>query len=126
MNLNETFDLMSKSTNQSLTNLRKLAEINLNTWDQLVATQMAVMSQCFEATSKQAELMKSVKPVDEMIGQQSELARDLGEKLVEHNKEVVEILSKTSNEYQALAEASVEQARSQLDDVAEVAKQAAA
>ena len=126
MNMNETFELMTKSTNQSLANLRKMAEINLNTWDKLVATQMSVMNQCLEATSKQAELLKDAKRVDELLGAQTELARDLGEKLVESNKEVVEILSQTTEEYQALAEAGVEQAKSQLDEAAEVVKQAQA
>lgn len=126
MNLNETFELLNKSTNQSLANLRKVADINLSAWDQLVATQTAAMNQYFEATNKQAELLKSVKPVEEMIGQQTELARELGEKLVAHNKEVVEILSKTSNEYRALAESCVEQAKSQLEAAVEVVKKAAA
>lgn len=126
MNMNETFELMSKTADQNLANMRKLAEINLSAWDQLATAQMAVMNQFFDTTNKQVELLKEVKPVDELVTQQTELARDLGEKVVAHNKDLVEILSKTSNEYRSLVETSVEQAKSQLDEAAEVAKKAAA
>ncbi len=126
MNMNETFELMTKSTNEGYSNLRKLAEINMNTWEQLAAKQMAVMNLCFETTSKQAELLKGVKRVDELVGPQNELARDLGEKLVESNQQVVEILNKNRDEYKDLAETSMEQVKSQLDEAAEVIKQAQA
>jgi phasin family protein len=126
MKLNETFELLTKSTDEGYANLRKLAEINMNTWEQLVAKQMAVMNLCYENTSKQAELLKEAKRADELVGQQTELARDLSEKLVESNKEVVEILNKTRDEYQGLAESSVEQAKTRLSEAAEVAKHAQA
>jgi len=126
MNLNDTFELMTKSTNAGYSNLRKLAEINMNTWEQLAAKQMTVMNLCFEATSKQADLLKGVKPVDEIYSQQTQMARDLGEKLVESNQEVVEILNKTRDEYKDLAETSMEQIKSQLNEAAEVARQAQA
>lgn len=124
MKLNESFELLTKSTDEGYANLRKLAEINMNTWEQLVAKQMAVMNLCFENTSKQAELLKETKRVDEMVAQQSELARDLSEKLAESNKEVVAILNQTREEYQELAESSVEQAKTRMSEAAEVAKQA--
>ena len=124
MKLNETFELLTKSTDEGYANLRKLAEINMNTWEQLVAKQMAVMNVCFENTSKQAELLKEAKRVDELVEKQTELARELSEKLAESNKEVIEVLNKTRDEYQGLAESSVEQAKSSLMEAAEVAKQA--
>jgi len=124
MKLNETFELLTKSTDEGYANLRKLAEINMNTWEQLVAKQMAVMNLCFENTSKQAELLKEAKRVDELVAKQTELARELSEKLAESNKEVIEVLNKTRDEYQGLAESSVEQAKSRLMEAAEVAKQA--
>lgn len=126
MKLNETFELLTKSTDEGYANLRKLAEINMNTWEQLVAKQMAVMNVCFENTSKQAELLKDAKRVDELVEKQTELARELSEKLAESNKEVIEVLNKTRDEYQGLAESSVEQAKSSLMEAAKVAKQAQA
>lgn len=126
MNLNETFELVNKSATAGYDNLRKMAEINMSTWEKLVATQMSVMNLCFEATGKQVELMNSVKRMDEMLGKQSELARELGEKLVESNKEVVEILNQTRDQYQDLAESGVEQAKSQVEEAVEVAKRAKA
>lgn len=126
MNMNETFELVNKSATLGYDNLRKVAEINMNAWEQLVAAQMSVMNTCFDTTAKQVDMLKTVKRMDELVSQQSELARELSEKLVESNKEVIEIMSKTRDEYQELAEAGVEQAKSQMEETAEVVKRAQA
>jgi phasin family protein len=126
MNMNETFVLMNQSSSDYYANLNKLAEINMNAWQQLVAGKMAVMNHFFETAGKQAELLKDAKRVDELVEKQAELARDLGEQILESNKEVVEILSNTRDEYQEIAEASAVQAKSQLNEVAEVVKHAQA
>ena len=126
MNLNETFELVNKSATLGYDNLRKIAEINMNAWEQLVAAQMSAMNICFEATAKQAEMLKTAKRMDDLLVQQSELAREVSEKLVESNKEVAEIMDKTRDEYQELAEAGVEQAKSQMEEAAEVVKRAQA
>ena len=126
MNMNETFELVNKSTSEGFANLNKLAEINMNAWQQMAAGEMAVMNLFFETTGKQADLLKDVKRVDNLMGKQTELARNLGEQLLESNKKVVEILSNTREEYQNIAEASAEQARSQMNEAAEVVKHAQA
>lgn len=126
MNMNEPIELLNKSTSEGYANLNRLAEINMNAWQQLVAGEMAVMNLFFETAGKQAGLLKDVKRVDELVGKQSELARDLGEQLLESNKKVIEILSNTRDEYQDIAEASAAQARSQLNEAAEVVKHAEA
>jgi hypothetical protein len=126
MNMNETFEQVNKSTSEGYANLNKLAEINMNAWQQLVAGKMAVMNLIFETAGKQADLLQDVKRADEMMGKQAELARDLGEQLLESNKKVVEILGNTREEYQHVAEAGAEQARSQMNEAAEVVKHAQA
>ena len=126
MNMNETFALMNQSSSDYYANLNKLAEINVNTWQQLAAGKMTAMNLFFETAGKQAELLKDVKRVDELVGKQAELARDLGEQLLESNKEVVEILSNTRDAYQEIAETSAAQAKEQLNEAAEVVKHAQA
>ncbi len=126
MNMNETIERMNKSTSEGYANLNKLAEINMNAWQQLAAGEMTVMNLFFETAGKQADLLKDGKRVDEMMGKQAELARDLGEQLLESNKKVVEILGNTREEYQHVAEASAEQAKSQMNEAAEAVKHAQA
>ena len=126
MNINETFDLVNKSANEGYASLRKLAEINLNTMDQLFGKQMEVMNLYFASATQQAELLKQTKRVDELVSKQAELAQELGEKLAESNKQVVEILSNSREEYQGWAEQNVAQARSKMSEAAEVVKQAQA
>ena len=126
MNINETFELVSKSADEGYANLRKLAEINLNAMDQLFAKQMEIMNLCFANATEQAELLKQTRRVDELVGKQAELAQGLGEKLAESNKQVAEILSNTREEYQGWAEQSVAQARTKMSEAAEVVKHAQA
>jgi hypothetical protein len=126
MNMNETIELLNKSTSDGYANLNKLAEININAWRQLAAGEMAVMNLVFETAGKQVDLLKDAKRVDELLGKQTELARELGEQLLESNKKRIEILSNTRDEYQDFAEASAVQAKSQLDEAAEVVKHAQA
>ena len=126
MNFDDTIDMVSKTANENYTSLRKLAEINLNTWDQLVSKQMEVMKSCFETTAKQAEMGKDTKRADELLSKQADLARELGEQLVEGNQQVMSILNKTREEYQAWVEASAAQAKSQMEQTAPVKTKKAA
>jgi len=126
MNMNEAIELMNKSASEGYANLNRVAEINMNTWQQLAAGKMAVMNLFFETAGKQADLLKDVKRADELMGKQAELARDLGEQLLESNKKAAEILSNTRDEYQNVAEVSAGQARSQMNEAAEAVKHAQA
>jgi len=126
MNFDDTIDMVSKTANENYTSLRKLAEINLNTWDQLVSKQMEVMKSCFETTAKQAEMGKDTKRADELLSKQADLARELGEQLVEGNQQVMSILNNTREEYQAWVEASAAQAKSQMEQAAPVKTKKAA
>ena len=117
MNINKTFELAIKAADENYANLRKLADINLNVWDQLAGKQMEVMKMFFETGNKQVEMSKDVKRIDELFGKQAELARELGEQLVESNQQVVEILSKSREDYQGWFEAGIEQASSRMEQV---------
>lgn len=126
MNMNESIELMNKTASEGYANVNRLAEINMNAWQQLVAGKMAVMNIVMDTAGKQADLLKNVKGVDELVEKQTGLARDLGEQLLESNKKVVEILSNTRDEYLEIAETSAGQARSQLNAAAEAARHAQA
>lgn len=125
MNLNDTIEMMTKATNESYANMRKLAEINLATMDALTAKQMEIFKLCLDTGAKQADLMKDAKRVDEVVGSQTEAARELGEKLVESNREVVEIITQSRDSYQNWAEESVKQVKAQAETVTKAARKAA-
>ena len=126
MNFDDTIGMVSKTANENYTSLRKLAEINLNSWDQLVNKQMEVMKSCFETSAKQTEMGKDTKRVDELFSKQAELARELGEQMVEGNQQVMDILNKTGEEYQAWIEAGAAQAKSQMEQATPVKTKKAA
>lgn len=124
MNMNETIELMTKTANDNYANMRKLAELNLATWDKLVAKQMEMMTMCLDAGTKQYEAAQSVKRVDELMGKQSEMARECGEKLMQKNREVVDLLVSTRDEYQGWLEESMTHVKEQLSQAGETARKA--
>jgi phasin family protein len=129
MNLNETYTAMNKAVNDNYANMRKLAELNLATWDKLVAKQMEMMTLCMDASSKHYEAVKDVKDVkdvNELVGRQTEMARECGEKFMQKNREVVELLSGTRDEYQSWVETSMGQLKDQLAEAGEVTRKATA
>lgn len=125
MNVNETYEVMIKATNDSYANLRKLAELNLSTWDKLVAKQMELMTLCLDAGSKQYEAVKDVKGADELVGNQMAMARECGEKLMAKNREMVDLLVNTREEYQGWVEESVNQVKDQLTTAGATARKTA-
>ena len=125
MNMNDTIEMMTKATNESYANMRKLAEINLATMDELTAKQMEIFKLCLDAGAKQAEMIKDAKRVDELFGDQAEAARELGEQLVDRNREVVDIFAKSRDAYQAWTEESLKQAKAQTEKATKAARKAA-
>lgn len=126
MNMNETFAAMNKAATDNYANLRKLTELNLATWDKLMAKQMEMMTLCLDASSKQYEAVKDVKDVNELVGRQTEMARECGEKFMQKNREVVDLLTGTRDEYQNWVESSMNQLKAQFAEAGEVTRKAAA
>lgn len=114
MKVNETYEMMIAAANDTYANMRKLAELNLATWDKLVAKQMELMTLCLDASSKQYDAVKNVKGPDELLGNQVAMARECGEKLMEKNREMVDLLVNTREDYQGWVEESVQQVKDQL------------
>jgi phasin family protein len=114
MKVNETYEMMIAAANDTYANMRKLAELNLATWDKLVAKQMEMMTLCLDASSKQYDAVKNVKGPDELVGNQVAMARECGEKLMEKNREMVDLLVSTREDYQGWVEESVQQVKDQL------------
>lgn len=122
MNVNDTVEMMVKATNDGYANLRKLAELNLATWDKLVAKQMEMMTMCLDASSKQYEALQGAKRPDEVVGNQMAMARECGEKVMAKNREMVDLLVNTRDEYQSWVEESVQQVKDQFAKAGETAR----
>ena len=119
MNMNETYDAMLKATNESYANLRKLAELNMATMDKLMAKQMEMMTLCMDTGSKQYDTVKDIKDPEALVAKQVEMARECGEKIMNKNREVADLLTDTRDEYQNWMENSVAQIKDSLVAAAE-------
>lgn len=122
MKMNETYEMMVKATNEGYANARKLAELNLSVWDKLVAKQMELMTLCMDAGSKQFDAVKDVERPDELVGKQMSMVRECGEKLLEKNREMVDLLASTREDYQGWVEASVNQVQDQFAEAGTAAR----
>jgi hypothetical protein len=125
MNPQATFELMLKTAAQNQAALRALAELNLNTWDKLVSKQMELYGLCFEAGSKQADLLQAVRDPQDAVTGQAQALRECGETLMAKNREMVSLLSETRDDYAKWLEGSLEQAKAQMNEAGDVATKAA-
>ena len=125
MKVNETYEMMLATFNDTYANMRKLAELNLVTWDKLVAKQVELMTLCLDASTRQYETVKDVKGPDELLGSQVAMARECGEKLMEKNREMVDLLVSTREDYQGWVEESVKQVKDQFTKAATTASKTA-
>jgi phasin family protein len=121
-NMNEAFEMMNKAANDGYANLRALAELNMSTWDKLVAKQMEMMNMCVDASTKQMEGAKDVKAPQELMTKQVEMARECGEKVLEKNREMLELFNEVRDEYKGWAEASVSQLKEQFGQAEKVVR----
>jgi phasin family protein len=122
MNMNENIEMMTKAANTGYANLRRLAELNLSTWDRMVAKQMEMMSLCVDAGSRQYEVASDAKGMEELMGRQTEMARECGEKLIAKNREMLDLLATTRDEYQGWVEDSMSQVKDQFVQAGEAAR----
>lgn len=125
MKFQDSVDMLTEVANENYASLRKLAELNIATMDKLVAKQVEMMTMCLQAGSRQYEAAQGVKRVDELLGKQAEMARECGEKMMQKNSELVDLLASSRDEYQAWAEENATHANEWLSRAAETARKAA-
>jgi len=103
----EVFETLSKLTQQTLDNWKKLGELNLKIGEKLLSEQVELATSLVEATTKNAEEASKTKDVKEIAALQAELAQETGKILTESARSTADIIAEAGKVYNQLFETSL-------------------
>jgi len=119
---NDVFETVSKMTQQTLENWKKLGETNLKIGEKLLAEQVELTSALFEITARNAEEAAKTKDVKEIASMQAELAQETGKLLVDSARSCADIIAEAGKVYNQLFETTLKTAGNDYVAAAKTAK----
>lgn len=119
---NDVFETVSKMTQQTLENWKKLGETNLKIGEKLLAEQVELTSALFEITARNAEEAAKTKDVKDIAAMQAELAQETGKLLVDSARSCADIMSEAGKVYNQLFETTMKTAGNDYAAAAKTAK----
>lgn len=99
MNQTETAKIVTDLTNQNVARMNALTELNLRAWERMTARQMDVMGFFMEQTLRSMKLAGESKSYTDYVKAQTEMAKELGERVMEESKTSMKIASEVRDEY---------------------------
>ena len=120
--INETIETMNEMGTTAYDNLRKLGEMQMNTWNKVFEKQMETFNMIMGNVVAQAELASEAKDYQDALRGQITLGQKLAEELVEKTRETAEFAQQTGETYRAWAEEIVKETAEKAN---EAVKQAA-
>jgi len=88
-------------------NTRALGELNLRTWEQLVAQQMETFGLIIDSSVKQLKLSSETQDANKLMTEQMALGRELGEQLTSKGRQLTDISKQTGEAYRNWFEQSI-------------------
>ena len=107
--INETIESMNEMGTNAYDNLRKLGEMQMNTWNKMFEKQVETFNMVMANVVSQAELASEAKDYSEVVKGQMALNQKLGEDLIEKTRETAEFVQQTGEEYRVWAEEVVQE-----------------
>ena len=108
--MNDTIETMNDMGTTAYNNLRKLGEMQMNTWNQMFEKQMETFNLVMGSVVSQAELASEAKDYPDMLKAQMGLNQKLAEELAEKTRESAEMVQQVGEEYRGWAETVTQQA----------------
>lgn len=103
----EVFETLSKITQQTLENWKKLGETNLKIGEKLLAEQFDLTTALVEATTANAEAAAKTKDVKELASLQAELAQETGKLFVDSARSTADIIAEAGKTFNQLFETTL-------------------
>lgn len=103
----EVFETLSKLTQQTLENWKKLGETNLKIGEKLLSEQVELTTAIVEAASSNAEAATKTKDVKELASLQAELAQETGKLLLDSARSTADIIAEAGKVYNQLFETNL-------------------
>lgn len=121
----EIIDLFTKSTETAIEAGRKIAELNMRTFERLMQQQADVAATYMDMTSKGMTLFSKAKGMQDLIAGQAELSREFGERSMEIMRKGLAVANESGSEYSSLVQEGVKTAQERIAEATKATLKAA-
>jgi phasin family protein len=118
---NEGFEMFNDLGSKGYESARQLGELNLRAMEKLVTRQMDAVNLVMESGLRQVQLATEAKGYSDLVKGQLELAKELGERVMEESRSNVKLASDTRDEYRVWFEQNVKTVSEKMAKVQPVA-----
>lgn len=99
MNQKDTVKIVTDLTNKNVERMNALSELNLRAWERMTARQMDVMGFFMEQTVRSMKLASESKSFTDLAKAQMEMAKQMGERMMEESKTSMQVAAEVRDEY---------------------------
>jgi len=110
-------EMIEKSNETVLEAIRKLAELNMRTFDKMFQQQADLAAYYMDAGTRGMELVTKAKGYQDLMAGQTALARELGERSIAAVRTGMTDIYATSSEYSSLLQDGIKLATEQVSQV---------
>lgn len=121
----EIIELFTKSTETAIEAGRKIAELNMRTFERLMQQQADVAATYMDMATKSMNLFGKAKGVQDLIAGQAELSREFGERGMEIMRKGMAVANESGSEYTSLVQEGVKTAQERIAEATKVTLKAA-
>ena len=118
-------ELFEQTTETAMASARKIGELNQRTFEKLLQQQADLAAFYVDASVRSLELMTRAKGYQDLIAGQTAILRELGERNIAALRESVAFANESGNEYGAMFQEGVENAKDQASKATRLVKDAA-
>ncbi len=99
MNQKDTVKIVTDLTHKNVERMNTLGELNLRAWEQMTARQMDLMGFFMEQTVRSMKLASESKSFTDLAKAQMEMAKEMGERMMDESKSSLKVASEVRDEY---------------------------
>jgi len=121
----EIIELYTKSTETAIEAGRKIAELNMRTFERLMQQQADVAATYMDMANKSISLFGKAKGIQDLIAGQAELSREFGERGMEIMRKGMAVANESGSEYSNLVQEGVKTAQERISEATKATLKAA-
>jgi hypothetical protein len=106
-NAKENIEMMNDLSSKGYETARQLGELNLRTMEMILNRQMDTMNMMMETSLRQMTMLSEAKGYNELVKGQMEIAKEVGERMMEVGRENVKLANERRDEYRTWVEQGV-------------------
>lgn len=122
----ELFDMVNQFNENMLASSKRLAEINMRAFEQMLSKQAEMMNDCLESTAKQYEVLTTAKDYKDAVKAQSELLKGCSDKYMANLHDATEMMTSVREELTGLVEETVKFTSESIEKAGEMTTKKAA